>query len=80
MNIGSRRIASNIAGTLFYLQADHLGSSAIVLTTSGTLWTRQTYYPFGAKRTTEGTALPTDYTFTGRRVRIHKKRSNLFLI
>ncbi|HZQ06618.1 MAG TPA: RHS repeat-associated core domain-containing protein [Anaerolineae bacterium] len=49
------------------MQADHLGSSVIVMTTSGTLWTRQTYYPFGAKRTTEGTALPTDYTFTGQK-------------
>jgi RHS repeat-associated protein len=64
---GTQRVAANIAGTLFYLQSDHLGSSTLVMTSSGTLNTRQTYYPFGAPRTTDGSALPTDYTFTGQK-------------
>jgi len=38
-----------------------LGSTSV---TSGAVSSAQTYYPYGAVRTTEGT-LPTDYTFTG---------------
>ena len=64
---GSQRVAARIAGTLFYMQGDHLGSSSLVMTTSGTLNTRQTYFPYGAKRTTEGSPLPMDYTFTGQK-------------
>jgi RHS repeat-associated protein len=64
---GAQRVAAKIANTLFYLQGDHLGSSSLVMNTSGGLYTRQTYFPFGAQRTTEGSALPTDYTFTGQK-------------
>ncbi len=64
---GSQRVAARINGTLFYMQGDHLGSSSLVMTLSGTLNTRQTYFPYGAKRTTEGSPLPTDYTFTGQK-------------
>ncbi len=61
---GSQRIAARINGTLFYMQGDHLGSSSLVMTSGGALNTRQTYYPYGAKRVFDGSALPTDYTFT----------------
>ena len=65
---GSQRVAARIANTLFYLQGDHLGSSSIAMTQSGTsYYSRQTYFPYGAQRTTEGSALPTDYTFTGQK-------------
>jgi RHS repeat-associated protein len=38
------------------------------MTQAGTsFYTRQTYFPYGAPRTTEGSALPTDYTFTGQK-------------
>ncbi len=38
------------------------------MTQSGTsYYSRQTYFPYGAQRTTEGSALPTDYTFTGQK-------------
>jgi RHS repeat-associated protein len=64
----AQRVAAKIAGTLFYLQGDHLGSSSVVMTQAGTsFYTRQTYFPYGAQRTTEGSALPTDYTFTGQK-------------
>jgi RHS repeat-associated protein len=65
---GAQRVAAKIASTLFYLQGDHLGSSSVVMTQSGTsYYSRQTYFPYGAPRTTEGNALPTDYTFTGQK-------------
>jgi len=38
------------------------------MTQAGTsFYSRQTYFPYGAPRTTEGSALPTDYTFTGQK-------------
>ena len=37
------------------------------MTSGGALNTRQTYYPYGAKRMFDGSALPTDYTFTGQK-------------
>ncbi|MBI5653891.1 MAG: DUF2380 domain-containing protein [Chloroflexi bacterium] len=52
--------------TVTYLHGDHLGSTSVASTQSGAFHSRQTYYPFGAVRTTEGT-LPTDYTFTGQK-------------
>jgi RHS repeat-associated protein len=65
---GAQRVAAKIAGTLFYFQGDHLGSSSIVMTSAGTsFYSRQTYFPYGAQRITEGSALPTDYTFTGQK-------------
>ena len=65
---GSQRVAARIASTLFYFQGDHLGSSSIAMTQAGTsFYSRQMYYPYGAPRTTEGSALPTDNTFTGQK-------------
>jgi RHS repeat-associated protein len=65
---GSQRVAARIASTLFYFQGDHLGSSSVAMTQAGTsFYSRQTYYPYGAPRTAEGSALPTDYTFTGQK-------------
>ena len=64
----AQRIAARIASTLFYFQGDHLGSSSIAMTQAGTsFYSRQMYYPYGAPRTTEGSALPTDNTFTGQK-------------
>jgi hypothetical protein len=60
---GSQRVAAKIGSTLFYFQGDHLGSSSVVMPQAGTsFYSRQTYFPYGAQRTTEGSALPTDYT------------------
>ncbi len=70
---GANRVAARIGsttpsnGTLFYMQGDHLGSSSLVMTSGGALNTRQTYFPYGAKRPFDGSALPTDYTFTGQK-------------
>lgn len=70
---GSTRVAARIpvsgVSTLFYMQGDHLGSSSLLMATDGTLQTRQTYFPYGAKRVADGSPLPTamDTTFTGQK-------------
>ncbi|MBI4789284.1 MAG: RHS repeat-associated core domain-containing protein [Chloroflexi bacterium] len=45
------------------MHTDHLGSTRV---TSGATSSTQTYFAFGAVRTTSGT-LPTEFTFTGQR-------------
>jgi hypothetical protein len=52
---------------LYYLQGDHLGSTSVVVNTSGAVVSRQSYYPFGDVRTASGTS-PTDYGFTGQKL------------
>ncbi len=65
--VAMQYIAPQQGGVLTYLHTDHLGSTSVASTASGALVARQTYYAYGAPRTSEGT-LPTDYTFTGQRV------------
>jgi hypothetical protein len=52
---------------VFYLHVDQLGSTGVVADSSGVMVSRQTYYAFGQVRTSEGSDLPTDYTFTGQK-------------
>jgi RHS repeat-associated protein len=40
----------------------------VVADSSGALYSRQTYYAFGGVRTTQGSASPTDYGFTGEKL------------
>jgi RHS repeat-associated protein len=61
---GAQRVAMQDASSVTYLHGDHLGSTSV---TSGAISSEQTYYAFGAVRTTNGT-LPTDYTFTGQKI------------
>ena len=63
---GAQRVAMKQGSTLTYLHGDHLGSTSVASTQTGTMASRQTYYAFGVPRTTEGT-LPTDYTYTGQK-------------
>ncbi len=44
-----------------------MGSTSVTANSSGAQTARQTYFPYGTVRTTEGT-LPTDYTFTGQKL------------
>ncbi len=53
-------------GVLYYLHGDHLGSTSLVTSITGTLVARQLYGPYGAPRWSSGT-LPTDYRYTGQR-------------
>jgi hypothetical protein len=49
---GSQRVAMRNASGVTYLHGDHLGSTSV---TSGAVNSTQTYYPYGAVRTTSGT-------------------------
>ncbi len=63
---GAQRVAMNQAGTLYYLHADHLGSTSVASNASGGEVGRQTYLAFGSMRTASGN-LQTDFTFTGQK-------------
>ncbi len=63
---GSQRVAMRQGGVLYYLHGDHLGSTSLVTSITGTLVARQLYGPYGAPRWSSGT-LPTDYRYTGQR-------------
>ena len=66
---GSQRVALRVgprgqAGTLYYLFADHLGSSNVAYNTDTGQADTMRYYPYGETRTG---SLPTDRRFTGQR-------------
>jgi RHS repeat-associated protein len=65
---GGQRVAMKKGSTTYYLHTDHLGSTSVVADSSGALYSRQTYYAFGGVRTTQGSASPTDYGFTGQKL------------
>ncbi len=64
---GSQRVAMRQGGVLYYLQGDHLGSTSLVTSITGTVVARQLYGPYGAPRPGGTGTLPTDYRFTGQR-------------
>jgi RHS repeat-associated protein len=64
---GGKRVAVRQSGTPYYLHTDHLGSTSITTDASRNQVGSQTYYTYGAVRTSSG-ALQTDYTFTGQRL------------
>jgi RHS repeat-associated protein len=51
---------------VFYLHADHLGSTSLATNETGGFVSRVLYYPYGETRYAEGT-LPTDRLYTGQR-------------
>jgi RHS repeat-associated protein len=63
---GGRRVAMRSSDGVYYLHADHLGSTSLTTDGSGEVVARQLYHPFGTVRWSEGT-LPTDFGFTGQR-------------
>jgi len=54
-------------GTLYYLFADHLGSTSVVATSAGSKSAEVRYRAWGEDRYTSGTA-PTSFRYTGQRV------------
>jgi len=60
-----RRIAMRAGSTLYFLATDHLGGTAVVMDSAGSLVNRVRYYPFGSIRTQEGGTPVTDRLFTG---------------
>ena len=63
----NRRVAMRQGGVVYYLHADHLGSTNLVTDHAARITARQRYFPYGEVRWREGT-LPTDFAFTGQRV------------
>jgi RHS repeat-associated protein len=61
---GAQRVAMRTGGGVEFLLGDHLGSTAITATTTGSKLAELRYYPWGGVRYTYGTT-PTDYRFTG---------------
>jgi RHS repeat-associated protein len=49
-----------------YLLTDHLGSTSLVFSTSGTIVAQNRYMPWGEVRYSSGN-MPTDYTYTGQK-------------
>jgi RHS repeat-associated protein len=60
------RVATNSSDTLYYLHGDHLGSSSLTTSNTGTKVAELRYLPFGGMRWESGTT-PTDFRFTGQR-------------
>lgn len=57
---------ANPTGTVYYLLTDHLGSTNVTVSSTGTVVGRLEYKPWGEIRFTIGTT-PTDYRYTGQR-------------
>ena len=53
--------------TPLYLIGDHLGSTSLVINTSGQEVAKRSYLPFGETWGVSATQLPTNYTYTGQR-------------
>jgi RHS repeat-associated protein len=64
--VAMRELTSTGGNTLYYLHADHLGSTSLTTDSSGNVVARQNYYPYGSIRSGVGT-MPTDIAFTGQR-------------
>jgi RHS repeat-associated protein len=69
---GGRRVAMRQGGTLSYLCADHLGSTTLILNTSGGVVSSEKFYSYGLTRS-GGTG--TDKKFTG-----HQKEGDLYFM
>jgi RHS repeat-associated protein len=64
---GGQRVAMLDNGNLYYLFADHLGSTSVVANSSGSKTAEVRYKAWGEDRYTSGT-VPSGYRFTGQRV------------
>ena len=65
--VGLRQGVVGQAGTVYWLHADHLGSTSEVSTATASLSGRERYFPYGQVRYSSGT-LPTTYNYTGQRL------------
>jgi RHS repeat-associated protein len=61
-----QRVAMRKGGVLYYLAADHLGTTSVVMDDQGSKVAESRHYPYGQERWRNGT-LPTGYRFTGQR-------------
>jgi len=63
---GGRRVAMRQGGVVYYLLTDHLGSTALTVSSSGSKVAELRYKAWGETRYTWGTT-PTTYRYTGQR-------------
>ena len=63
-----QHIAVRQNGALFYLHGDHLGSTSVTTDHTGAKTHDVRYFAYGAPRTGDLFALPTDHTFTGQKL------------
>ena len=61
---GAQRIAMRSSGTLYFVLGDHLGSTSLTTSATGTVISETRYRAWGEVRYASGTN-PTKYTFTG---------------
>jgi RHS repeat-associated protein len=64
--LGSKRVAMRQEDVVYFIHADHLGSTSLTTDITGTLVAETRYLPYGKERWITGT-LVTDFTFTGQR-------------
>jgi RHS repeat-associated protein len=62
-----QRVAMRRDGVLYYIVADHLGTTSAVFDAGGSLHNQSRHYPYGTERWATGT-VPTDHRFTGQRL------------
>jgi RHS repeat-associated protein len=63
--LGGQLVAQSTGGTLKYIHQDSLGSTSVMSTSTGTVDSSMTFYPFGATRTG---SVNTPKEFTGQRL------------
>jgi RHS repeat-associated protein len=66
---GGVRVGMRVAGVVYYLHADHLGSVTLTTDEDGDVVARRLYRPYGATRYTWG-ALLTEYGYTGQHAEV----------
>jgi RHS repeat-associated protein len=65
--LGGQLVANRVGTTLSYIHQDSLSSTSVMSTSTGTLDSSMTFYPFGDCRFSQGT-LGTDKKFTGQQL------------
>jgi RHS repeat-associated protein len=63
---GAQRVAMRQGDVVYFIHADHLGSTSLTTDITGTVVAETRYLPYGEERWITGT-LVTDFTFTGQR-------------
>ncbi|MEJ2560457.1 MAG: RHS repeat-associated core domain-containing protein, partial [Anaerolineae bacterium] len=63
---GGQRVAMRQGDVVYFIHADHLGSTSLTTDITGTVVAETRYLPYGEERWITGT-LVTDFTFTGQR-------------
>jgi RHS repeat-associated protein len=64
--LGAQRVAMLENSTVYYVLGDHLGSTSLIVNSTGGLYGENRYKAFGETRYTSGT-IPTTFGFTGQR-------------